>query len=289
MKLIDEIVSMAADGKQPIADALRKCLILAFQLKNEKLKEWTEKELNGFSHQDELPEYRRVSLHSKGNFSGPAGAWIPQRPLPMGILDERDRKMMMTSGFRQAIAAYDGVGDKLSDAIIPWAPDLIGKYQGKFIRGYALSQAWQEVPASMMIGVCEEVRNRLLRFALEIREELGQVHDEPSELAAKKVEAAVVNHIYGGTNVIAGTASNFAQVGTAIVAGDFASLKAALEEAKIPGAEIDELKKAVDEDEGFGKRTKGWLQKFGQTGAKIGATVGQDVLKEWLLQYLGLK
>jgi hypothetical protein len=33
---------MASDGKTPIADGLRKCL-LSFQLKSEKLKEWVEK------------------------------------------------------------------------------------------------------------------------------------------------------------------------------------------------------------------------------------------------------
>jgi hypothetical protein len=54
--------------------------------------------------------------------------------------------------------------------------------------------------------LCEEVRNRLLRFALEIREELGQVGDKPKELLTTQVEAAVVNHIYGGMSVIAASA-----------------------------------------------------------------------------------
>jgi hypothetical protein len=46
MRLVDEIVEMAADGRRPVADALRKCLILAFELKNETLKHWSEKELS---------------------------------------------------------------------------------------------------------------------------------------------------------------------------------------------------------------------------------------------------
>jgi len=43
MKLVDEIIDGAVDGKTPIADILRKCLVLAFQLKNGRLKEWVEK------------------------------------------------------------------------------------------------------------------------------------------------------------------------------------------------------------------------------------------------------
>jgi hypothetical protein len=57
----------------------------------------------------------------------------------------------------------------------------------------------------------------------------------------------------------------------------------------VPEAEASELEKAVKEDEGFGKRTKAWLQKMAQTGTKIGVAVGQDVLKEWIMQYLDLK
>jgi hypothetical protein len=48
MNQIDEVIATAADDKQPVSNVLRKCLILAFELKNEKLKTWVEKELNGF-------------------------------------------------------------------------------------------------------------------------------------------------------------------------------------------------------------------------------------------------
>jgi hypothetical protein len=296
MKLVNEIIELASDGKQPLADVLRKCLILAFDLKNEKLKNWTERELNGFAKDDEVPPYRTVTLHSKGNFSGPAGSWIPQRPLPLGILEKKERDYLINSKFLQPIATYDTSG--LSDehnAIINWPPDLIVKYQARFIEGYALSQAWQEVPASVMVGLCEEVRNRVLRFALEIREEVAQVDDQPSALPAEKIEAAVINYIYGGVNVIGGTAKDFTQIGNIIVAkGDFNRLTNALRSLEVPDVEIASLKQALAEDgETLGQRTKQWLtnlgSKLGSTGLKIGATIAQEAAKEWLLQYCGLK
>src|SRR5258708_7503199 len=128
MKLIDEIVEMASDGKHPLADALRKCLILAFGLKNEKLKEWVEKELNGFKRDDEVPEYRRAALHSKGNFTGPGGAWLPKRPLPISIIDKKHRHMLV-SKLIQPIAAYVVPHEGKHDAIINWPPDLVVHYQ----------------------------------------------------------------------------------------------------------------------------------------------------------------
>jgi len=230
MKLIDEIIEMAADGKTPLADALRKCLVLSFELKNEKLKKWTEKELNGFDKDDVVPEYRKAMLYSKGNFSGPWGARVHNRPLPLGILEQKHWDML-TSRLVQPIAAYEKLAAAGVDenASINWPPDLIHHYQHAFIDGFALSSAWQEVPVSLVVGVCEEVRNRLLRFALEIRGELGHVDDKPSAVPAEKVEAAVVNYIYGGTNVIGGTVKDFTQIGNIVVGkGDFNGLKSAL-------------------------------------------------------------
>ena len=48
MRLVDEIIQMASDSEEPLSNVLRKCPVLAFELKNETLKAWVEKELNGF-------------------------------------------------------------------------------------------------------------------------------------------------------------------------------------------------------------------------------------------------
>ena len=178
MKLLDEIIEMSADSKKPVSDSLRKCLILAFQLKNERLKEWVENELNGYDKQADVPEYRKVQLHSRGNFSGPAGSWLPSRALPISVLKQEHRGMLV-SALAAPIGSYEDLPDKKGELIINWPPGLIVRYQSRFIEGYALSQAWQEVPGSLVVGLCEQVRNRLLRFALEINEELGAAEEKP--------------------------------------------------------------------------------------------------------------
>jgi hypothetical protein len=144
---------------------------------------------------------------------------------------------------------------------------------------------------SKVIGLCEEVRNRLMRFALEVKEEMGHVGDEPSAVPAATVEAAVTNYIYGGTNVIAGTATNFSQIGNVVIAaGDFEALAKALTGLNVPKKQIEELKGAIEADhKGFGERTKGWMKNIGKTGMKAGVAIGQEVVKDMLLQYFGLK
>jgi hypothetical protein len=121
MKLINEIITEALDNEKPIASVLRKCLVLSFDLKNEKLRQWVEKDSTGTKR---LTTSRRID----------------------------------------------------------WRTDLIAYYQSKFIQGYALTQAWQEVSEGLFKSMTDTVRTRVLRFPLEIREELGAVDDEPASL-----------------------------------------------------------------------------------------------------------
>ena len=178
MKLLNEIIEEATDPRASVAGTLRKCLILAFELKNEKLKQWAEKELNGYHRKDEgdIPEYRRATLHSKGNFIGPFGSWMKDRPLPMTVLKPEHRSLLDPAILTEPIASYEINATKKIDVghfSINWAPDLIVLYQAKYIEGWALSSAWQEIPSGLIVAVVDSVRNRLLRFALELREELG--------------------------------------------------------------------------------------------------------------------
>jgi hypothetical protein len=58
MVLLDEIIALATDMKQPLTLILRKCLILGYQLRNDRLKAWANQELNGYNSPEDLPKYR---------------------------------------------------------------------------------------------------------------------------------------------------------------------------------------------------------------------------------------
>jgi hypothetical protein len=69
--LLDDIINAAIDGKQPLPDILRKCLLLGHELKNDRLKEWANQELNGYTSAKDVPDYRIVPALAKGDFVGP--------------------------------------------------------------------------------------------------------------------------------------------------------------------------------------------------------------------------
>ena len=71
--LLDDIIDLATNTNQSISVLLRKCIVLAHQIKNDRLKTWANKELNGYGEDDELPEYRVIPASAKGHLSGWGG------------------------------------------------------------------------------------------------------------------------------------------------------------------------------------------------------------------------
>ena len=107
MQLLNEIVETATADAQGLGVLLRKCLVLSYALSNTKLKEWTDKELNGYEKDDHLPEYRKLRVISKGFFVGIGGSQIRNQPLAMGILKPAHRRVAMTVSLNEPIAVYD--------------------------------------------------------------------------------------------------------------------------------------------------------------------------------------
>jgi len=76
--LLDDIINLAVDGKQPLPDILRKCLLLGHELKNDLLKAWANQELNGYKSGKDIPEYRIIPSQARGSFIGPFQSQSPR-------------------------------------------------------------------------------------------------------------------------------------------------------------------------------------------------------------------
>jgi hypothetical protein len=256
---------------------------------------WVESELNGYADKTSV-KYRKAYLNSKGNFSGPFGGRMKNKPLPLGVLDKKYRQFLELTYFSDAIAAYDiDTKDKGGTLGMPWRPDLTALNQEKFYADWALSSAWQEISLCLFPSIIDTVKSRFLRFALEIREALAAVDDEPRKLLAAKIEAAVNTFIIGGNNVINSQVAQLSQQGnTTIVQGDFGALAKALEALGIAESDIADLKRATDEDaakleSGLGKRPAHGLANLLMVGAgwTVGTAAGVEIVTPLILKYLG--
>jgi hypothetical protein len=283
MSLLEEIIELATDGKSQPSVLLRKLLVLAARLKNGKLKTWAEKELNGYGPTDSLPDYRVTRTESLGVFFGIAGSRMENVPLPTLLLKDEHRELIEKADFRDGIAAYQlppGADPNSGQWQIPWSANLVAHYQSAFYPGqYSLKSAWQVVPAPFIAVMLDSIQNRVLMFGLNLQEELGPGHEDIAAIPRERVDRSVVNIIYGGHNVIAGSTGDVLLASAMTVhAGNFASLSAALERLGVDKTDFPKLESAVAEDQtegvpaaGIGKRAHAWIA---DAAAKLAMRLG---------------
>lgn len=300
--LLNDIIDLATDDKQSITTLLRKCLVLASQLKNERLKAWANQELNGYDSGKELPEYRILAAGAVGVFAGPGGMQI-QRNIPSTLLEDEHKDWAKKVYLSQPVMTLEHSieSKKHSSLIFPWDDNLTLRYQDELLEGWGLLKAYQETPKSVIAGLLDTVRTRVLNMALEIKSEVGGTdadleHIGPRE--AEKVDQTINNYIYGGNVYVAAgqstmNATTIQQQQQNIVAGDWEHLAKVLRTAGVSGPELDDLSTAVKEDgKTMGERVKCWIEKTAPKvlsgGVKIGVSVGQTLLVEYLKQYYGL-
>jgi hypothetical protein len=112
---------------------------------------------------------------------------------------------------------------------------------------------------------------------------------KPEEI--ERVKGVVVNNL--GGNVALGDLD--ASGSTTIIAGDRKTLDAVLTKAGMDKGDLNELSEAILVDGGSkpGNKVTGWIQsKAGKVvvaGVKATASIGGQLLTEWLMQHFGLK
>jgi hypothetical protein len=298
VKLLDDIIDMASDNKEPVGSLLRKCLVLERQLRNEKFRVWLDKELDGYdrNNEDEFPSYRVFNCVNKGDFYGMT-VRMQAQPFSLLALTPEHRKMMEVVHLHQPAAAYEGRPDQSEDGALPWNQAMVVKYARKIYEDGepALHRAWQVIPGSLLVGLLEQVRTRVLRFALDLKDSLPPDASTAAVVSAAEVDRSVVNIFYGGNNLIATNTVQASQmVQQSVTQNDLPALVSALQELGITKEGVDELQKVIEDDkpETKAEKAKQWVtdigKYLGKEGVKVGVEVAKHTALKWLGQYLGI-
>ena len=298
--LLDEIIEAATDGKYPLPDILRKCLRLGHELKNERLKAWATQELNGYQDGQDLPDYRTVHGRAKGNFVGPGYIQRNNHIIPPVALEERHRHWATMLPLAQSVSAYSDLIKNATTGsfVFPWPGNMIVYYQQRLMQGgFICHSAWQEIPVNVLVEVLDAVRNRTLKMALEIRDELGTSYSdlrkiEPSD--AEKIQNIIIQNTGGNTYLAFGQASiSSTQSETVINVGDRQALDRILSNAGLDKPDLDSLTQAMEADGNkpggkVGEWVKDKASKVMAGGVKVGVKIGSELLTAWLKQHYGL-
>lgn len=300
MGLLAEIQAGAISEETSLSEVLRRCLVLAYRLKNEPLLAWVKAELNGYPDRTKVPEYRVVSVRVKVNSVGIAHR-ITGEAVPYEYFPEELYKLATTASIGQAVGSLEATKDQPELHVDP--PARVRQWVIEHGNpDVDVTAVYQELPPGSIRGILSKIRNRLLEFVLEIEGTFPDVESgsfEATPMVAAKAGAIFNTTIFGGSpSINVGDSVQVMQIKHAVSAHDFDSLRRYLLDQGLVEHEVNELHEILDsgedpqdvEDEAT--PTGSWARKAGTLIAKRGGTIAFETAKQLVvkavLAYAGL-
>lgn len=274
MKLLDDIIDLLSDEDGSLTAALLKTKVLMHTLGHAELTEWVNDELSGYPKEKMVPPYRVVGGHVAGNIQS-MRMFQQNVNLPILHLPHKLRDWLQNHELREAMSVLEEMSKTAGNASLKMelSPE-IGAQIDKGMENYWVQKCWVTIQPLQIKNGITQVRSRLLDFALNLRDKIGEAEEREVKVVARKNDVPGMFHgaVFGNHTVLVIGNQNQTQVSSTVKAGDFESLAELLRQSKVDEADIAELKAAVVSDgtptaESFGPRVKAWLTKM--TGKAI--------------------
>lgn len=109
--LLDDIIRLAQDDRESLPNLLRKCLVLASELKNTRLEAWANQELDGYQagKDENIPAYRKIHANAYGSFAGPFNSFSNKHIIILAVMKEQHRPRPETMHLIQSVSALDNL------------------------------------------------------------------------------------------------------------------------------------------------------------------------------------
>ena len=264
--LLSDIIDSLTSESSRVADTLRQAKILAHKIGLPEFRGWIDYELNGYSKDEELPLYRICKAQNLATLVGPGGV-VRNKALPTSHLPEEIRSHVESIHFRQGVGELEAMAneDGLSSV---WPADVVSSF-GKTLRVIdgEIADVRSPVPKYAVQGVLDNVKNRLLDFALELQKETspGTSVDNINPSKARNWFQTIIIGNQNAVNV-AERQRTKQEVGV----GDFESLQKHLQSSGVSDADLDVLRSAISSQK---KLQQGAL------GSKVNEWIGMMIKK----------
>ena len=117
MNLIDEIVEILSSNNGVLSEALIKTKILLHKIGHKELVIWVNKELNGYSESDELPDYRIIPAQVR--VSAANGAYkVDSHPIPMSNIDKKFRDVWEEARITYSLAIIEKLVSSSTESML---------------------------------------------------------------------------------------------------------------------------------------------------------------------------
>jgi hypothetical protein len=298
MKLLEQITLHAVDEKADLPRLLRLCLVLATQLHHEPFKKWVTDELEGYPD-DEVPTYRIFDTRVRGQFRN--SHYESTLDIPLERLPDEVQAHLAQIYYRASVSAtlrlLDSHKDEACLVKFPLDAGLAAITGRLVVQNAQCISMWQEFNGAYLDGLIDNLKTKILRFALEIEQQYPDLGDS-SKLPAIVNGAAVANifntTINGQVGNFASGSQNFTQ-NCGIDAKEISGMLESLRTAGVPGGEVDELQQALEKTppttkDGLVNQCRNWLGNLAMKAiepeaselAKSAVLAAKDILKPLL-------
>ncbi|HNX00768.1 MAG TPA: hypothetical protein PLE74_05390 [Candidatus Cloacimonadota bacterium] len=196
MNILDEIKTSITQGSVSISDILRKTLELAYILNNDELKNWVNKELDGYDENDGIPDYRKINCESIGNFNGPFGSGLKNYPIPSMCLPPNLREQANKMVFVDGIKTIESMVQNSKENVITfiWPANIIALCQdARIYENMSLVSASRIVGKGSLQQIIDQIKTRLLRFILELSSKNPSAETDDQ---IKKIKKSEIEEVY---------------------------------------------------------------------------------------------
>ena len=268
----DDLVNQSAD----LADVLRKTIMLAHEHQSPVLGEWVESELNGYPEFATVPAYRRVRISLAGTFKSPTGQMVPGVGISAAGLHWRIRDSINNLYIHDSVAALEdslASGHDVHHRVLPVQAVALLREHNQVAEDMELVEAYQQISRYLIVNILDNIRNRLLRYVLKLKELQMTSTGESNNNTRSEAARNAVNIIISGDNNVVAAGENIHQEIAPVQQGDLDSLAAYLRAHQVSEEDIRGLQNAVSSepsavDGELGPNVKAWI---GGMMSKVGS------------------
>ena len=289
MPLIQDIQAASISQNSDIPTLLRMCKLLAARISHNEFAYWVDRELNGYTAINELPDYRVVRVDSYGSFIGPFSK-AEKLQIPTSLLPKKIQEQFQNAYMASSISAYTALlsGNSSGSVQEPWPVQLSVHYASKLTPSMQCVSAWKEIPIGAIVRLMDSVKTRVLGFAIDLEREAPNAGELPigsqPPLSREKMTQIFNTNITGNVGNVANAGSEFTQSSTiTVVPGNWTSLEARLFELGLTTEDTHGLKldleralTAFDQTERT-KTASTWIGRLVEKAATGAAGVGIEV------------
>ena len=280
--MIKQLITDLAYDNISLSQGLTRAKLIEAKVKNETLKKWLKKELEGYDYEDvRLPPYRKVWSTMTLTAELPYGR---TESFPVSLPDTFDKRIIDSVNFHRIVEPIPIVEQQINtitgakgylqlptpmvEMLSSLYQKQISKYQG------AIRSGSREIGKVQYQNVLEQTKQKLIDTLMQLDDEFPQLTDNytMNDENNKKVENIITTNIYGNNNPLNIASGETVHQNNTISISQTDEEK--LKSLGVTDEEIGELKEILlspkDGKNTIGKKVMNWLGRVSSSAAGKG-------------------